>query len=90
MKFNQETGSPTLHRHSDNGNLAPLKKKFFLMQNFLGMEERLREFTADVEKMREEFASTIAYEDTFRGQQRQRPEDMNSAEKGRSLFETDV
>ncbi|XP_044173661.1 uncharacterized protein LOC114960956 isoform X2 [Acropora millepora] len=86
----KETGSPTLHRHSDNGNLAPLKKKFFLMQNFLGMEERLRDFTADLEKMREEFASTIAHEDTFRGQQRQRPEDMNSAGKGRSLFETDV
>lgn len=90
MKFNQETGSPTLHRHSDNGNLAPLNEKFSLMQNFLGMEERLRDLTADLEKMREEFASTIAYGDTFREQRRQRSEDMNSPEKGRSLLETDV
>ena len=60
------------------------------MQNFLDMEERLRDFTADLQKIKEEFAVTIANVDTLRGQHRQRSEDMSSPEKGRSFLETVV
>ncbi|XP_074637643.1 uncharacterized protein LOC141895646 isoform X2 [Acropora palmata] len=80
-------GSPTLRRHSDKGNLIPLNKKFSMMQKFLEMEERLRDFTADLQKMKEEFAGTIANGDMFRGQHRQTSEDMASPEKRRSFFD---
>ena len=59
-----------------------------MTQNFLEMEERPRDFTADLQKVKEEFAGSIANGDTFRGQQRS--EDLNSPEKGRSFFVTDV
>ena len=57
------------------------------MHNFLEMEERLRDFTADLQKMKEEYAATIANGDTFRGQYKQWSGDMNSPKKGRSFFD---
>lgn len=62
-------GSPSLHRHSDKGNLIPMNKRFSMMQSFLEIEERLKEFTADLQKMKEEYAGTMANGDLFKGQQ---------------------
>ena len=62
-------GSPSLHRHSDKGNLTPMNKRFSMMQSFLEIEERLKEFTADLQKMKEEYAGTMANGDLFKGQQ---------------------
>ncbi|XP_068747337.1 uncharacterized protein [Montipora capricornis] len=79
-------GSPCLHRHSDKGNLIPMNKRFSMMQSFLEIEERLKEFTADLQKMKEEYAGTMANGVLFRDS-RQRSDDMNSVEKRRSFFD---
>lgn len=51
---------------SEMGNLIPLNKKMSMMQNFLDLEERLKDLTTDLQKLKEEFASTIAHMDTAR------------------------
>ena len=37
-----------------------------MMQNFLDLEERLKDLTNDLQKLKEEFASTIVNKDTQR------------------------
>ena len=44
---------------SEMGNLIPLNRKMSMMQNFLDLEERLKYLTTDLQKLKEEFASTI-------------------------------
>lgn len=58
-----------------------------MMQSFLEIEERLKEFTADLQKMKEEYAGTMANGDLFKGQHRQWSDDLNSVEKRRSFFD---
>ena len=50
------------------GNLIPLNRKMFMMQNFLDLEERLEDLSNDLRKLKEEFASTIVNMDTAKTQ----------------------
>ena len=63
-----------------------MNKRFSMMQSFLEIEERLKEFTADLQKMKEEYAGTMANGDLFRDS-RQWSDEMNSVEKRRSFFD---
>lgn len=49
---------------SEMGNLIPLNRKMSMMQNFLTLEERLKDLTTDLQKLKEEFASNIANMDS--------------------------
>ena len=49
------------------------------------MEERLKDLTADIQKMKEEFAGTISANGD--GKYKGWSDDSNSAEKRRSLFD---
>ena len=53
---------------SKMGNLIPLNRKMSMMQNFLDLEERLKDLTSDLQKLKEEFASTIVNMDTAKTQ----------------------
>ena len=55
----------TLHRQgeSEKGNLIPLNRKLSMMQSFVDLEERLKDLTTDLQKMKEEFAGTISNTD---------------------------
>ena len=80
-------GSPSLHGHSDKGNLIPLNRNFSMMQNFVEMEERLRDLTADIQKMKEEFAGTMSVNgDVLKGKYKEWSDENNSEEKRRSFF----
>lgn len=68
---------------SEVGNLIPLNRKMSMMQNFLDLEERLKDLTTDLQKMKEEFASTIANPDTMKTH-RQLNDDVPN--KNRSFF----
>ena len=58
-----------------------------MMQNFLDMEERLRELTADLQKMKEEFASTIANGDATKGHYQQWSNDIDDTNGKQSFFD---
>lgn len=83
----KRNGSPSLRGHSEKGNLIPFNKRFSMMQNFLDMEERLRELTADLQKMKEEFASTIANGDATKGHYQQWSNDIDDANGKQSFFD---
>ena len=53
---------------SEMGNLIPLNRKMSMMQNFLDLEERLKDLTNDLQKLKEEFAGTIVNMDTAKAQ----------------------
>lgn len=54
------------------------------MQNFLDLEERLKDLTSDLQKLKEEFASTVVNPDTVRAQHQLNHEDVTN--KNRSFF----
>ena len=54
---------------SEMGNLIPLNRKMSMMQNFLDLEERLKDLTNDLQKLKEEFAGTIVNMDTAKAHQ---------------------
>lgn len=83
----QFKGSPSLHGYSDKGNLIPLNKNFSMMQSFVEMEERLRDLTTDLQKMKEEFAGTIGTDRALRGRNRQCLDQTDQPDKGRSFFD---
>lgn len=61
---------------SERGNLIPLNnRKMSMMQNFLDLEERLKDLTTDLQKLKEEFASTFANPDALLRPQRQLSDD---------------
>lgn len=56
-----------------------------MMQNFLDLEERLKDLTTDLQKLKEEFASTFANPDALLRPQRQLSDD-DATNKNRSFF----
>ena len=56
------------HGESEMGNLIPLNRKMSMLQNFLDLEERLKDLTSDLQKLKEEFASTNVNMDTAKTQ----------------------
>lgn len=70
---------------SEKGSLIPLNnRKMNIMQNFLDLEERLKDLTTDLQKLKEEFASTVANPDALRVQNHLLDEDLKN--KNRSFF----
>lgn len=56
------------HEESEMGNLIPLNRKTSMMQNFLDLEERLKDLTSDLQKLKEEFSSNIVNLETSKTQ----------------------
>lgn len=47
-------------RGPEKDNVIPLDRKMYVMHNLLDFEERLKELTSDLQKLKVEFAKTIA------------------------------
>lgn len=58
-----------------------------MIQSFVEMEERLRDLTTDLQKMKEEFAGTIGTDRALRGRNRQCLDQTDQPDKGRSFFD---
>ncbi|KAL9981408.1 hypothetical protein ACROYT_G010109 [Oculina patagonica] len=70
---------------TERGNLIPLNnKKMSMMQNFLDLEERLKDLTSDLQKLKEEFSTTVVNPDTVRTQRHLNDQDVTN--KNRSFF----
>ena len=57
------------------------------MQNFIQMEERLKDLTEELQKMKEEFASTIANGDALKLHRQKWLDENDTAEDNRSFFD---
>ena len=55
-----------------------------MMQNFIDLEERLKDLTTDLQKLKEEFANTVANPDALRVQNHLHDEDAKN--RNRSFF----
>ena len=51
------------------------------------MEERLKDLTADIQRMKEEFASSISNGDALKGHHPQWSDDTDAGDRKRSFFD---